>query len=89
MRFAFERLELPEVLAIAAAINLRSRAVMERLGMTHDPGDDFDHPRVEAGHRLQRHVLYRATLPPSWHSSRLRFEHERRTAPSGGTGSAL
>jgi ribosomal-protein-alanine N-acetyltransferase len=38
--------------------NARSRAVMARLGMTHDPADDFDHPRL-AGHRLERHVLYR------------------------------
>jgi len=35
--------------------------VMERLGMTHDPSDDFDHPRIEAGHPLRRHLLYRIT----------------------------
>jgi ribosomal-protein-alanine N-acetyltransferase len=32
---------------------------MERLGMTHDPDDDFDHPRVPEGSPLRRHVLYR------------------------------
>jgi hypothetical protein len=32
---------------------------MERIGMTHDDADDFDHPRLEQGHRLARHVLYR------------------------------
>jgi hypothetical protein len=32
---------------------------MERLGMTHDPADDFEHPRVPAGHPLRPHVLYR------------------------------
>jgi hypothetical protein len=32
---------------------------MERLGMSHNPADDFDHPRVPEGHALQRHVLYR------------------------------
>jgi hypothetical protein len=31
---------------------------MERLGMTRDPAEDFDHPRVPPG-PLQRHVLYR------------------------------
>jgi ribosomal-protein-alanine N-acetyltransferase len=31
---------------------------MERIGMTHDPADDFDHPKL-AGHPLARHVLYR------------------------------
>ena len=39
--------------------NARSRAVMERLGMRHDAAWDFDHPRLPAGHPLQRHVLYR------------------------------
>jgi ribosomal-protein-alanine N-acetyltransferase len=36
---------------------------MRRLGMTHDPADDFDHPKLREGHSLQRHVLYR--LRPS------------------------
>ena len=39
--------------------NVRSRSVMQRLGMTHDPADDFEHPRVQEGHPLRRHVLYR------------------------------
>ncbi len=83
MRFAFEQLHLGEVVAITASINRRSRAVMERLEMTHDPRDDFDHPRLEFGHRLQRHVLYRAKRPPSWHSEPVSSEHERRTATPG------
>ena len=36
---------------------------MQRIGMTHDPADDFDHPRLAPGHHLRRHVLYR--LEPS------------------------
>jgi hypothetical protein len=32
---------------------------MARLGLTHDPADDFDHPKLPSGHRLERHVLYR------------------------------
>ncbi len=31
---------------------------MEKLGMTHDPHDDFDHPRLPEGHPMRRHVLY-------------------------------
>jgi ribosomal-protein-alanine N-acetyltransferase len=85
MQFAFERLHLPEIAAITASINRRSRAVMERLEMTYDPADDFDHPRLESGHRLQRHVLYRAKRPPSWHSEPVTSEHERRTATAGRT----
>ncbi len=57
--FAFERLDRAEVVAMTAAINVRSRRVMERLGMTHAAADDFEHPWVDAGHRLRRHVLYR------------------------------
>jgi len=34
---------------------------MEKIGMTHDPADDFDHPRLPEGHALRRHVLYRKT----------------------------
>ena len=39
--------------------NLPSRRVMEKLGMRHDPRNDFDHPRLAEGHPLRRHVLYR------------------------------
>jgi RimJ/RimL family protein N-acetyltransferase len=49
---------LPEVVSFTAVPNVRSQAVMRRIGMTHDPADDFDHPSLP-GHRLQRHVLYR------------------------------
>lgn len=57
--FAFERLHLDEIVSFTAVANARSRAVMERLGMTRDPADDFDHPLLENGHPLRRHVLYR------------------------------
>jgi len=32
---------------------------MEKLAMTHNPADDFDHHRLPEGHPLRRHVLYR------------------------------
>jgi RimJ/RimL family protein N-acetyltransferase len=56
---AFERVGLAEVVSFTVPANVRSTRVMERLGMTHDPRDDFDHPRFPPGHRLSRHVLYR------------------------------
>jgi RimJ/RimL family protein N-acetyltransferase len=56
---AFERLALPEVLAVTAAGNVRSRAVMDRLGMTYDPADDFDDPEIPEGSPLRRSVVYR------------------------------
>ena len=57
--FAFDRLGLSEVVSFTAAGNLRSRRVMERLGMTHAESDDFDHPKLPDGDSLRRHVLYR------------------------------
>lgn len=32
---------------------------MDKLGMTHNPADDFDHPKLSDGRPLCRHVLYR------------------------------
>ena len=61
LEFAFENLGLDEVVSFTATTNDRSQRVMERLGMHHDPADDFDHPRLSEGHRLRRHVLYRMT----------------------------
>jgi RimJ/RimL family protein N-acetyltransferase len=57
--FAFTRLALTELVAYTAAVNERSRRLMERLGMTRDPAEDFAHPGIAAGGRLQPHVLYR------------------------------
>jgi RimJ/RimL family protein N-acetyltransferase len=57
--FGFDELSLDEIVSFTTVANERSRRVMERLGMTHDPADDFDHPRLAPGDPLRRHVLYR------------------------------
>ncbi|HEV2424161.1 MAG TPA: GNAT family N-acetyltransferase [Terriglobia bacterium] len=57
--FGFDELKLDEIVSFTTAGNLRSRRVMERIGMSHSPADDFDHPRLPEGHPLRRHVLYR------------------------------
>ena len=59
--YAFTTLKLDEVVALTAASNIPSQRVMQRLDMTHDPNDDFDHPRA-LGTSLQRCVLYRSHL---------------------------
>ena len=59
VRFAFTELQLAELVSFTVPANVRSLAVMKKLGMTRDPKDDFDHPRLPPGHSLQRHVLYR------------------------------
>lgn len=59
LAFGFEEHGLSEIVSFTTAGNLRSRRVMEKIGMRHDTGGDFEHPRIEPGHRLRPHVLYR------------------------------
>jgi ribosomal-protein-alanine N-acetyltransferase len=59
----FARLDLDEILSFTAVGNVRSRAVMERLGMVRDEAGDFDHPSLPKGHPLRPHVLYRLRRP--------------------------
>lgn len=59
LAFGFGSLGLDQIISFTVPDNHRSRAVMVRLGMRHDPGDDFDHPALPPGHPLRRHVLYR------------------------------
>jgi RimJ/RimL family protein N-acetyltransferase len=61
LAFGFATAGLDEIVAMTAAGNARSRRVMERLGMTRNATDDFDHPNIAAEHPLRRHVLYRLT----------------------------
>jgi RimJ/RimL family protein N-acetyltransferase len=59
VRYGFETLGLDELVSFTVPANARSRRVMEKLAMTYDPADDFNHPRLPVGHPLRRHVLYR------------------------------
>ena len=59
LRYGFEVLKLGEIVSITVPANVRSRRVMERLGMHRDPKDDFEHPMLSEGHPLRKHVLYR------------------------------
>ena len=68
--YGFEQLGLDEIVALTVPANWRSRRVMDRLGMTRAPEDDFDHPNLPDG-PLKRHVLYRLRNPhPSLPRSR-------------------
>ena len=60
LRVGFERLMLPEIVSFTALVNLPSRAVMERVGMSN-ANEDFDHPNpaLPEGSTLKRHCLYR------------------------------
>jgi RimJ/RimL family protein N-acetyltransferase len=57
--FGFNQAGLDEIVSFTAARNMRSRAVMERLGMRTDPQDDFGHVKLDKHHPLHHHVLYR------------------------------
>lgn len=59
LAYGFETSDLDEIVSFAVPANTRSTRVMERLGMTHDPEDDFDHPLLPEDSPLRRHVLYR------------------------------
>jgi RimJ/RimL family protein N-acetyltransferase len=65
MRYGFETLRLREIVAITVPANVRSRRVMDKIGLKHYPELDFDHPRIAENHPLRRHVLYaRRNDPP-------------------------
>ena len=57
----FDRVGLDEIVSVTVPANIRSRHVMERIGLRHDSSRDFEHPRFPSGHRLSRHVLYAMT----------------------------
>lgn len=59
LEYGFKTLSLNEIVSYTTVKNMRSRHVMEKIGMHHDAKDDFDHPKLPEGHPLRRHVLYR------------------------------
>lgn len=59
LEYGFRELALDEIVAITVPHNLKSRRVMEKIGMRHDPAGDFPHPNLPEGDPLSRHVLYR------------------------------
>jgi RimJ/RimL family protein N-acetyltransferase len=65
LRFGFETLALREIVSFTAHPNQRSQRVMQKLGMSHTPDEDFEHPAIPAGHVLHPHVLYRIQNSPA------------------------
>ena len=50
-----------EIVSFTSAQNHRSRRVMEKIGLTRDPNNDFEHPNISPDNPLRAHVLYRGT----------------------------
>jgi RimJ/RimL family protein N-acetyltransferase len=61
--FGFRGLEAEAIDSFTVPLNVRSRQVMEKLGMTHSARADFDHSLLVEGHPLRRHVVYRLRRP--------------------------
>jgi RimJ/RimL family protein N-acetyltransferase len=71
LRFGFEEVGLEEIVSFTVPQNIRSRRVMERIGLVRDPAGDFDHPRVDpvAYPHLVPHVFYRLARD-DWRATR-------------------
>jgi RimJ/RimL family protein N-acetyltransferase len=66
LAYAFEDLDLAEVVSFTVPANNRSWRVMERIGMQRRESEDFDHPALPPGDPLARHILYRIRAI-DWH----------------------
>ncbi|MEZ9526330.1 GNAT family N-acetyltransferase [Enterovibrio norvegicus] len=60
LQYAFEDLDTPSVYAFTVLDNLPSQRVMVKIGMVNSH-NDFDHPKLQKGHPLERHCLYKIT----------------------------
>lgn len=67
LQVGFEVLDLNEIFAFTYIRNLRSRAVMDRLGMVEEP-ETFEHPNVPEGNRVRKHCAYRIAKD-AWEAS--------------------
>jgi RimJ/RimL family protein N-acetyltransferase len=63
LKFGFEKIGLKEIVSFTVPENSRSIAVMKKIGLQRDINGDFNHPKLPAGHRLSRHLLYRIKNP--------------------------
>jgi RimJ/RimL family protein N-acetyltransferase len=61
LKLGFETLEIREIISFTSLLNTPSIRVMQKIGMTRNIADDFDHPRVPQGDKLRKHVVYRMT----------------------------
>ena len=71
--YAFNVLRLSEVLAFTPLSNSRSLAVMQRLGMTREEKEDFNHPNLDSNDSLCRHALFRMS-DQLWVNEKRKFE---------------
>ena len=58
LEIGFKKFNLPKIVSFTVPKNLRSLAVMKKIGLVRDLNGDFFHPKLLLDHRLSRHVLY-------------------------------
>lgn len=61
--WAWTNLDVERIVAITAAVNAKSRRLMEKLGMVRLPDGDFEHILFPEGHRLKSTVTYAIDRP--------------------------
>ncbi len=66
LRFGFEELNLPEIIAFAVPQNIASTAIMKKIGMKHNPQKDFDMPGVHEEHPFLVHCVFYALSKFEW-----------------------
>lgn len=66
LEIGFKKFKLKEIVSFTIPQNLRSRLVMERLGLAQDLNGDFNHSKLPINHHLSKHVLYRLKMPETY-----------------------
>ena len=59
LKYGFRQCGLNEIIAFTVPANIRSRRVMEKIGMQRDLNGDFAHPKLPIDHPLSKHILYK------------------------------
>ncbi len=59
LKIGFQKFNLKEIVSFTVPQNLRSQAVMKKLGMERDFNGDFNHSKLPINHHLSKHILYR------------------------------
>ena len=75
LHYAFAKLNLNEIVSFTVVNNKASRRIIEKIGLHHDPHDDFDHPKLEKTSPLCRHVLYRFMRDEYLKHVSIKFKH--------------
>ncbi|MCW3847691.1 GNAT family N-acetyltransferase [Sphingomonas sp. LB-2] len=63
LAWAWANLDVARIVAITAAVNVKSQRLMERLGMTRLADGDYEHPLFPEGDRLRSTVTYAIARP--------------------------